>query len=197
MSTILCKNLRLHVTFAFPTAMKAKIQSQNAVSTPPPFRFCNVYLQAVQINRRLRAISENSINSGQWVPPQFICALFLHAMHKKPNRTSFRFLLNDKLRKVHICPFLNTNQSPTWMVTIEQCTCFPSVIFNQKTPEMEVTEIILAQVSRLFQLSSHSRGLSRLQIFKSIGLANGLKWVKISLFHVLDVFSAKTSLSAY
>jgi len=46
-------------------------------------------------------------------------------------------------------------------------------------------------------LRTYHRFLSRLYIFKSIGLANGLKWVKISLFHVLDVFSAKTSLSAY
>jgi hypothetical protein len=37
-------------------------------------------------------------------------------------------------------------------------------------PEMEVTEKILAKVSRLCHLSSHSRGfLSSLQIFKSIG----------------------------
>ena len=37
-------------------------------------------------------------------------------------------------------------------------------------PEMEITEIILAKVSRLCQLSSHRRGfLSRLKIFKSIG----------------------------
>jgi hypothetical protein len=35
---------------------------------------------------------------------------------------------------------------------------------------MEVTEIILAKVSRLCQLSSHSRGfLSRIWIFKNIG----------------------------
>jgi hypothetical protein len=38
------------------------------------------------------------------------------------------------------------------------------------TPEIKVTEIILAKVSRLCQLSSHSRGFfSRLQIFRSIG----------------------------
>ncbi len=37
-------------------------------------------------------------------------------------------------------------------------------------PELEITEIMLAKVSRLCQLSSHSRGfLSRLQIFKYIG----------------------------
>jgi hypothetical protein len=42
-------------------------------------------------------------------------------------------------------------------------------MFLYFSPEMEVTEIVLAKVSRLCQLLSHSRGfLSRLQIFKSI-----------------------------
>jgi hypothetical protein len=43
---------------------------------------------------------------------------------------------------------------------------------------MEVTEIILAKVSRLRQLSSHSHGfLSRLWIFKNIGpVAFGFLW---------------------
>ncbi len=51
------------------------------------------------------------------------------------------------------------------------------ILFYNSTPEMEVTEIILAKVSRLCQLSSHSRGiLSRLWIFKSIGLS-----IRISL----------------
>jgi hypothetical protein len=50
--------------------------------------------------------------------------------------------------------------------------------YRQVTPEMEVTEIILAKVSRLCQLSSHSRGfLSRLQIFKSIRPS---LWISVS-----------------
>ncbi len=48
-------------------------------------------------------------------------------------------------------------------------------------PEMEVTEIILANVSRLCQQSSHSHGfqknfLSRLQILKSIGPSLWISW---------------------
>ncbi len=40
---------------------------------------------------------------------------------------------------------------------------FANIYFQKPSPEMEVTEIILAKVSRLCQLSSHSRGfLSRL-----------------------------------
>jgi hypothetical protein len=47
---------------------------------------------------------------------------------------------------------------------------FEQSIHRFSFTEMEVTEIILTKVSRLCQLSSHSRRfLARLQIFKSIG----------------------------
>jgi hypothetical protein len=57
---------------------------------------------------------------------------------------------------------------------------------------MEVTEIILAKVSRLCQLSSHSHGfLSRLKIFKSIGPS---LW--ISLVHKTSSYDIKMPLKA-
>jgi hypothetical protein len=50
-------------------------------------------------------------------------------------------------------------------------------LFSSRCTEMEVTEIILAQASRLCQLSRHSRGvLSRLWIFKSIVPSLRIYW---------------------
>jgi hypothetical protein len=45
---------------------------------------------------------------------------------------------------------------------------------KEKGAEMEITEIILAKVSRLCQLSNHSRGfLSRPRIFNSLWISFG------------------------
>ncbi len=54
--------------------------------------------------------------------------------------------------------------------------CWHFWICNRK-PEMGVKEIILANVSRLCQLSSHSRGLlSKLLIFKCTGPSLWISW---------------------
>jgi hypothetical protein len=60
-------------------------------------------------------------------------------------------------------------------------------VLSTSFPAMEVSEIILAEVSRLCQLSSYNCGfLSRLQIFKSIGPS---LW--ISLVHKTTFYDTK------
>ncbi len=73
-------------------------------------------------------------------------------------------------------------------------------VLTQCLAEMEVTEMILAKVSRLCQLSIHCRGfLSKLQIFKSIGPRLCISWgrgaVFVYLFHFHKIPSYDTKMT--